>query len=50
MIEMRLHACSKILQGDLSKTIEVQEENSFIDSGLRKERRKVCSNNTHWKE
>ena len=27
---------SKILQGDLSKIIDVHEENSFIDSGLRK--------------
>ena len=47
---MRLHVGSKRLQGDLSKMIEVHEENSFIDSGLRKEERRLFSNNEHWKE
>ena len=50
MLAMRLHAGKKRLQSDLSKIIEVHQENSFIDSGLRKEGRKVCSNNKHWKE
>ena len=50
MLAMRLCLCNKILKGDLSKIIEVQEENSFIESGIRKEGRKLHSNNKYWKE
>ena len=50
MLVIRLFVGNKRLQGDLSKIIEVHEEYSFIDSDLRKEGRRVFSNNKHWKE
>ena len=37
MLVMRFHVGNKRLQGDVSKIIEVHEENSFIDSGMTKE-------------
>ena len=50
MLEMIFHVGNNIFQGDVNKIIEVHEENSFIDSGLRKEGRKDYSKNKHWKE
>ena len=48
MLVMRSCAGNKRIQGDLSKIIEVHEENSFVDSGLRKEEHRIFSNNKHW--
>ena len=46
---MRLYVGTKQLQGDLSKIREVHEVDSFINSSLRKEGRKVYVNNKYWK-
>ena len=50
VLVLRLHVGNKTLQGAVSKTLEVHEENSFIDSGLTKEGRKVNSARRRWKE
>ena len=47
VLAMILHVSNKRLQGDLSKIIDLHEENSFIHSDLRKEGCKVCSNNKY---
>ena len=47
---MRSCVGNKRLQGALSKTLEVHEENSFIDSRFTTEGRKVNSTIRHWKE
>ena len=47
IIAMRSHAGNKRLQGILSKIIGMQKENNFIDSILKKEGRKMHSNNKH---
>ena len=36
MIAMRLWVGNKRLQGELNNIVDVHEENSFIDNGLRK--------------
>ena len=50
MLATRLWVGNKRLQGDLSKIIEAYEENSFIDSGLRKKERREESCVKHWKK
>ena len=50
MLATRLWVGNKRLQGDLSKIIEVHEENSFIDSVLRKKERREESYAKYWKE
>ena len=50
MLATWLHVGNKILQGDVSKIVEVYEENSFIDSGLTKEGSKMHNKHEHWKE
>ena len=50
MLATRLWVENKRLQGDLSKIIEVHEENSFIDSDLRKKERREESHVKDWKE
>ena len=39
-LAMKLWVGNKRLQGELSNVIKVHEENSFIDSGLRKNERR----------
>ena len=41
---------NKRLQGELSNVIKAHEENSFIDSGLRKKERRKDRQVEHWKE
>ena len=49
MNTMILWVGKRRLQGDLSKIIEAHEENSFIDSGLRKKEWRDESYVKHWK-
>ena len=49
MREMIFHVCKNTVKGDLSKTIEGHEQNSFVYSGLNKEGYKAYSKNKHWK-
>ena len=50
MLAVRLHVGNKQLQGDVSKTLEVREENSFVDVRLTKEGINKCNNNELWKK
>ena len=50
MLATILWVGNKKLKGDLSNIVEVQEENIFIDSGLRQKERERESHVKHWKE
>ena len=50
MLATKLWVGNKRLQGELSNVIEVHEENSFIDRGLRKNERREERHVKCWKE
>ena len=50
VLVMRFCVGNKRLQREVSKLLEVHEENIFIDSGLTKEGRKGNSTSRHYKE
>ena len=50
MLATILWVANNRLKGDLSNTANVHEENSFIDSGLRKKERREERHVKHWKE
>ena len=50
MLATKMWVGNKRLQGELSNIIRAREENSFIDSGLRKKERRNDRQVKHWKE